>query len=128
MFLHLSSVILFTGGCLPQCMLGYTPPSQADTPAGQTPHGMTPPGRHLQGRHPPGRHPPGADTPPADTPPGRHPLPSACWDTHPLAQCMLGCTPPPSVCWDRLLRTVRILLECILVQQTKTFAPYLFVA
>ena len=33
MFLYLS-VILFTGGCLPHCMLGYTPGrhSQADTP------------------------------------------------------------------------------------------------
>ena len=53
MFLH-RSVILFAGagGCLPQCMLGYTPPL---------------------GRHPLGRHP----TPWADTP-----LPSACWDTH----------------------------------------------
>ena len=30
-FLHLS-VILFTGGCLPQCMLGYTQPPWADTP------------------------------------------------------------------------------------------------
>ena len=48
------------GGCLPQCMLGYTPP----------------------GRHPPDRHPPEC----RHTPLGRH---------------------PP--------RTVRILLECILV-------------
>ena len=58
MFLHLS-VILFTGGCLPKCMLGYTP-------------------------LPPGRHPPGQTSP----------LPSACWDTHTPAQCMLGYTPP----------------------------------
>ena len=29
---------------------------------------------------------------------GRHPLPSACWDTPP-AQCMLGYTPFPSACW-----------------------------
>ena len=35
-FLHLS-VILFTGGCLPQCMLGYPP--GADTPREQTPSG-----------------------------------------------------------------------------------------
>ena len=28
------------------------------------------------------------------TPLGRHPLPSACWHTHPPAQCMLGYTPP----------------------------------
>ena len=45
------SVILFTGGCLPQCILGYTPPPRADTPWG-------------------------ADTPPAtDTPRS-----SACWE------------------------------------------------
>ena len=32
--------------------------------------------------------------PRADTPLGRHsPLPSACWDTHPIAQCMLGYIP-----------------------------------
>ena len=39
-------------------------------------------------------------TPRSDTPPGRHPLgrhllPSACWDTHPPAQCMLGYTHTP---------------------------------
>ena len=58
-------------------------------------------------------HTPQADTPGADTPLGRHPLPSACWDTPPTqcmlgytphptpAQCMLGYTPPlPSACWD----------------------------
>ena len=43
------------GGCLPQCMLGYTP--WADTPPGQTP----------PGRHPPGRYPPGQT--PLQTPP-----------------------------------------------------------
>ena len=59
-----------------------------------------PPGRHsLTGRHPLGRHPCGqtplwADTPPADTSP---------WADH---------SPPPK--WP-LQRTVRILLECILV-------------
>ena len=49
----------------------------------------------------------GADTPLADIP-----LPSACWDTHTPAQCMLGYTPPPR---RPLLRTVCIPLECILV-------------
>ena len=58
-----------------------------------------------------GRHPPWADT----LPPGRHPqadnpVPSACWDTRPPVQCMLGYTPPahcmlgytplPSASWD----------------------------
>ena len=73
MFLQ-ASVILSTGGCLPQCMLGYTPPWS----------------RHpsSRSRHPPGADPPGADTHPpgADTPQSRHPLRSS-----PLEQ-----TPPPS--------------------------------
>ena len=48
MFLQ-ASVILLTGGCVPQCMLGCHPPEQ------------TPPGsRHPWSRHP---LPPGADTP-----------------------------------------------------------------
>ena len=52
------------------------------------------------------------DTPPgpeADTPSprGRHPLPSACWDTH---------THMRSACWDTVnKRALRIPLECILV-------------
>ena len=54
MFLHLS-VILFTGGCLPQCMLGYTP------------HGQTPP----LGRHPPWADTLHGQTPPRQTPPSR---------------------------------------------------------
>ena len=59
---HLS-FILFTGGCLPQCMLGYTPP----------------PARHPPGRHPtPGQAdiPPPGQTPPADTPWADIPLPT----------------------------------------------------
>ena len=70
----------------------------------------TPSGRHLPGQTPP-RQTLWADNPWVDTPQGRHPLPSACWDTHPLcpvhagihtpsAQCMLGYTPLPSACWD----------------------------
>ena len=66
------------GRCLPQCMLGYTPPGQTPPPA-DTPWANTPLCRHP---------PPQADTPS----PGRH---------------------PPSR--RLLLRTVRILLECILV-------------
>ena len=59
MFLHLS-VILFTGGCMPQCMMGYTH-LVADTPS--------PPGADIPGN----RHPPGADTPHRSRPPqGRH--------------------------------------------------------
>ena len=75
-------------------------------------------------QHALGQTPPWADTP----------LPSACWDTHhphpaqcmlgytPPTQCMLGYTPPTNACWDKghpppppVQRTVRILLECILV-------------
>ena len=71
-------------------------------------------------------------TPPAQCMPGyTHPLPSACWDTppcpvhggihtplrrHPLADTPLADTPPTGRHPRRpLQRTVRILLECILV-------------
>ena len=69
MFLQ-ASVILLTGGCLPQCMLGYTPPRSrhppgADTPQEQTPPKQTPPEEQT---HPPSRHPSGEDTPPKQTP------------------------------------------------------------
>ena len=142
MFLQVS-VILLTRGCLPQCMLGYTPPG-ADTPREQTPWSRHPPEQTPPLAHPPGADPPeqtppiadtplGADTPQsrhthpqqtpprADTPPGsRHP-PGA--DTPlgadtPREQTPLGAGRHPSGC--RLQHTVyerpvRILLECILV-------------
>ena len=91
----------------------------ADTPTGQIPHPL---GRHqLLGRHPRGRHPHWTDTPlgrhlPWQTPLGQTPPwsdpPQA--DTPCVRQTPLGRHPrPPS---RRLLqRTVRILLECILV-------------
>ena len=56
------------GGCLPQCMLGYTH-TLADTPLEQTPPWADPPGADTpRSRHPPtrtlgSRHPLGADTP-----------------------------------------------------------------
>ena len=56
MFLYLS-VILFTGGCLPHCMLGYTPGrhSQADTPHwADTPSQET--ATAVDGTHPTGMH------------------------------------------------------------------------
>ena len=96
-FLHLS-VILFNGGCLPQCMLGYHtprsryPPPGADTPRSRhspradTPQSRQPPvsrhphppSRHLPEQTPPQiRHPLGAD-PQRSTPPRRrHPPPGA---------------------------------------------------
>ena len=106
-------VILFTGGCLPQCMLGYhtpleqTPPPRADTPPGS-------------------RHPPGADTPPwsRHPPRSRHPPPGADNPTPP---------PPPSPRQSMLgdtvnARAVRILLECNLVsyalKSMRNLAPW----
>ena len=80
---------------LPQCMLGY-PPEQAPPPRDQggLPQCMqAPPGAGTpQSQHPPEQAPPGAGTP---------------WDQTPQTR------PPPSR--QLLLRTVRILLECILV-------------
>ena len=76
-FLHLS-VILFTGGGLRNCMLGYTTtPLGADT--------LPTPQQQTTGTR--GRHPPGVDNPPGTR--GRHPpgtrtryTPhcSACWE------------------------------------------------
>ena len=100
MFYTCLSVILFTGGDLPQCKLGYTP----FAPLGPE----TPP--RTRGRHPPG---PEADTPLSrpsqQTPPSRYPSQA---DTPP--QTPPGQTPPSR---RLLLRTIRILLECILVCQ-----------
>ena len=98
-FLHLSVIHSVHRGGLPQCMLGYHPPDQADpsradTPLEQTPPGSRPPqtrqtpwSRHPLGADPPDQAdtplgadtpreqtPPGADTPREQTPPGsRHP-------------------------------------------------------
>ena len=54
MFLHLS-VILFTGGCLPQCMLGYHPPGADTTPGSRPPRTRHPPRPGTPWtKHPPG--------------------------------------------------------------------------
>ena len=66
----------------------------ADTPLADTPWADLP-----------GQTPHQADTPRQIPPLGRHPQPSACWDTRPPRQ--------------PLQRTVRILLECILVLKKK---------
>ena len=97
MFLHLSLNHSVHGGrgVYPSMHWGRQPSARADIPLG----------RHPQQTHPLARH-------PCPVYAGIHtPLPSACWETHPLAQCMLGYTPPcpvhagihtplPSACWD----------------------------
>ena len=103
-FLHLS-VILFTGGCLPQCMLGYHTPPGADNPPPQSRH---PPSRHhpkqtpTLEQTPPEQTPQGADTPPEQTPP---------WSRHPPGSRLQHTVNE---------RSVRILLECILVVHRST--------
>ena len=112
-----ASVILSMGG-VSQHALGQTP-LWADTPS--------------LGRHPLSRHPPLRQTPQQTPPPGQTPSPwtdtphqadTPLWaDTPsgqtPPAQCMLGYTPPcpahAGIHTPTPLRTVRILLECILV-------------
>ena len=101
MFLQ-ASVILSTGGSLPQCVLGYHPP-QTRHPLDQGPPDQAP----LRPGTPQTRHPPGPGTTPLDQAPppqNRH---------HP------GRRPPPPPGSRRQHtvneRPVRILLECILV-------------
>ena len=64
-----TGVCLSTGGCLPYCMLGYTPQDQRLT-------GQTPP----LSRHPPCPVHAGIHTP-CPVHAGIHPPRSACWDT-----------------------------------------------
>ena len=130
---------VFTGVCLSTVGRGggvclsagwdTTPPPGADTPLGaDTPPGsrhppeqtpphppqeQTPPGADTP---PPGADPPRADTPQDQTPPGnRHPSPRSRQppraDTPPWSR-----HPPPQI--RSLLRTVGILLECILVSES----------
>ena len=118
--LHLS-VILFTGGCLPQCMLGYHTPPGAGTPGADIPQSRHPSGAdtlveqtHPQSRHPPEQTPTWSRHPTEQTPPrSRHPQSSPPLSRHPPGSRH----PPPG---SRLRHTVnerpvRILLECILV-------------
>ena len=80
-------------GCLPQCMLAYHTPREQTPLGADTPREQTPPLEQT---------PPRADDPLEQTPlpPSRYP-------------------PPPEI--RSLLRTIRILLECILVLEKKTF-------
>ena len=119
MFLHLS-VILFTGGGLPQCMLGYHPPEQTPHPRSRHPPGTRHPPPPPGTRHPPPppgtRHPPEPGTPPGTRhPPGPGTPPRE--QKPPWEQTPPGTRhPPPPEQRRLLLRTVRILLECILVE------------
>ena len=102
MFLQ-ASVILSTGGSLPQCMLGCQPPSRPGRPPWTR---QTPPG--------PGRHPRTRQTPPR---PGRHPPDQADtpW-TRQTASPRSGRHPPRGRCQHTVNEwPVCILLECILV-------------
>ena len=91
------------GGCLPQCMLGYTspgskhPPPEADTPS------------CPRSRHPWEQTPPGADTPWEQTPPGSR---------YPRSRHPPGADTPTESGLQHTVnkRPVSILLECILVQ------------
>ena len=88
-------------GCLPQCMLGYSPWEQAP-PQEQSPRDQTSP----RSRHPPDQAPPRDQTPPGTRPP---PGPDTT-------------TPPGSRLQHTVNeRPVRILLECILVYITVHF-------
>ena len=116
-------MVLFTGGDTLQADTspGQTPPLGRHLPWADTSPGQTPPlGRHLPwadtspGQTPPlGRHLPWADTSPGQTPPDRH----APWADMPPGQTPPGHTPTLGRHPSRWLqqRTVRILLECILV-------------
>ena len=94
-------------------------------------------GIHPRGRHPPEQMPPATDTPPEQTPPpgSRHHPPGVDTppeQTHPPEQTPPppgadapgADTPPPER--RPLLRTVRILLECILVYNCVREHKYYF--
>ena len=110
-------------GCLPQCMPGNHPPPWADTPQRRhPPRSRQPPDQTPQTRPPPqSRHPPadpltGAATPLEQTPPLGQTPPGVDtpWSRQPppLVTVPSDKTPPEI---RPLLRTVRIVLECILV-------------
>ena len=71
MFLHLS-VILFTGGGLPHCMLGYTPPPQNQRQAPPRPEAGTAPPRPQEGTPEEQTPPPRDQAPPSAVHAGRY--------------------------------------------------------
>ena len=108
-FLHLS-VILFTRGGLPQCMVRYPPPSRSRHPPGaDTPPEQTPP----RSRHPPEQTPPRSRHPHGS----RHPLPQEQTPPPRSRHPPRADTPHPGSRLQHTVyeRPVRILLECILV-------------
>ena len=92
-------------GCLPQCMLGYTPPWADTLPWVDTPQADAP----SLGRHPPHW----ADTPLWVDTPSQTDTPSQA-DTSPTSRRLLQ-------------RTIRVLLECILVFASFCVISFLFV-
>ena len=124
--------VMFSQACVKNSVHGVMYPSMhwgKHPPDTHTPGQTPPPGRHPQGRQPLGRHPP-EQTPPGrhlweDTPLGRHPLDRhppplvkhPPGQTHPEADNPLGRHPPGQTPPPRrpLQRTIRILLECILI-------------
>ena len=99
--MFLQACVCPRGGCLPQCMLGYhTPPPGSRHP----PWEQTPPPRSG---HPPGTDTPQSGHPREQTPPQEQTPP---WEQTPFLRSI---HPPPEI--RSLLRTVRILPECILV-------------
>ena len=142
-----TGVCLSTGGCLPRCMLGYhQPPKSRHPPKKQTPQRSRHPPRSRhpsqeadtpqeadtlpRSRHPSQEAdtlqeadiPPRADTPKRQTPPHQEQTPTRSRPPPRSRHPARADTPPrsrhplPEI--RPLLRTVRILLECILVTET----------
>ena len=94
----------------------YTPPGRYTTRAGThpLPRQVHPPGRYTPWQvHPPGRYTPRAGTPPRQVHP---PAGTPPRQVHPSAGTPPAGRYPPPPSRRLLLRTVRILLECILVR------------
>ena len=115
-FLHLS-VILFTGGGLPQCMLGCHHPLPRRPPAKETPYQGDPPAKETPlPRRPPCQ----GDSPEGGTPSLPRETPSPCQGDPPRRRHPPGRRQPPGKQTPAARHTVnerpvRILLECIFV-------------
>ena len=86
---------VFTGVCLPQCMLGYHTPRSRHPHGADTPWEQIPWSRHAhRSRHPQSRHPPEQTTPNRHLPQSRQPpqeTATAADGTHPtgMHSCLL---------------------------------------